>query len=164
MSSTTERTAARGRAGGAPFQLMEQARAAYALGWLEDVMQSGRIPAGDLKRWTRRLPAMIQVNGFGQAVAFYYSRRQKWSAVEAVYDLLDGWLCAPDGYAQVTGSPVYPTDGHQGSRLLHGITRQPQQRYRHAQAESQALLRWAKKFVEALPRGDDEPSDPGSRQ
>lgn len=140
-----------------PHQLIEQARASHALAWIQEAMAAKGVKQSELKSYTRGLPAMIQMNGFGQAMAFYYARSDK-GAYKAVYKLVETWLCGPHKHQHTTGDPIYAAVIQQGegqnqpppSPLLTAITQQNQQRYRHAQAETQALLRWARKFAEAL--------------
>lgn len=133
-----------------PSQLIEQARAAYALAWIQRAQADDTIKQSELKSFTRRLPGMIQVNGFGQAMAFYYSKRTKSSAYQSVYSLIEGWLCGPHGHEATTGKPLLADHAGKTPALLSAITQEGQQRYRLAQAETMALLRWAKKFAEAL--------------
>lgn len=136
---------------GTPQQLIEQARAAYALKWLELAQQQSGIKKPELKSYVRRLPGMIQMNGFGQAMAFYYSQSQsdrpQKEAYRQIYELVNNWLCTQAPHHQQSSSPVYG-DGKNG--LMAAITSHDQQLYRQAQAETLALLRWVKKFAEAL--------------
>ena len=131
-------------------QLVEQARAAYALAWIQRAQADESIKQSELKSFTRRLPGMIQVNGFGQAMAFYYAKQSKSSAYRAVYSLIEGWLCGPHGHEANAGQPLYAAYVGTPPALLTAITQEDQHRYRLAQAETMALLRWAKKFAEAL--------------
>jgi len=131
-----------------PQQLIEQARARYALQWLQESLRKEGLKGSELKSYTRRLPAMIRINGFGQAVAFYRARATKSAAYKAVYQLVEDWLCGKD---QANPRPIYS----QGQDLMTEITRCDQERYRLAQAETQALMQWAKKFVEAMIVEDD---------
>lgn len=140
-----------------PHQLVEQARAAHALAWIQSAQTNGDIKQSELKSFTRRLPGMIQVNGFGQAMAFYYAKRSKSAAYQAVYGLVETWLCGPHEHQQTTGTPLFAAHAQTTPALLTAITAENQQCYRHAQAETQALLRWAKKFAEALVKDDEVP-------
>lgn len=160
-----------------PHQLIEQARASHALAWIQEAMAAKGVKQSDLKRYksdlksfTRGLPAMIQMNGFGQAMAFYYAKRGKSAAYQAVYDLVETWLCGPHARQQTTGAPIYAADIQgqtqnqaQPPLLLTAITQHNQQRYRHAQAETQALLRWARKFAEALIKKDASTDTPANQ-
>lgn len=130
-----------------PQQLIEQARAGYALQWLEHAKNLPDIKQSELKSYVRRLPAMIQMNGFGQAMAFYYSRKAKNAAYKHIYQMVSDWLCSNAVHQQQSSSPVYDK-APQG--LMAAITSHDQLLYRQAQAETQALMRWVKKFTEAL--------------
>lgn len=145
--------------GQAPMQLVEQARAAYALGWIQQAQTHNDIKTSELKSFTRRLPGMIQMNGFGQAMAFYYAKREKSAAYREVYALVENWLCGPHDHQQTTGFPLYAAHADSQPALLKAITLEDQYHYRYAQAETQALLRWAKKFAEALLAEDESVHD-----
>ena len=127
-------------------QLAEQSRANYALAALEKAIENSdgeRVyKHSELKSYIRRLPGMIQINGFGQAVAFYYSKRESSKAYGAVYKIIENWLCR-DGQ-------IYANAASGEHRLLKAITSNDQLVYRRAQAETQALMRWLKTFAEAL--------------
>lgn len=139
-----------------PHQLVEQARAAHALAWIQKAQANRQVDQQKLKSYTRRLPGMIQVNGFGQAMAFYYAKGSKENqdsdsiAYGTVHDLVKAWLCGPHDHEHTTGTPLYAAHAKAHPALLTAITSEDQQSYRRAQAETQALLRWAKKFAEAL--------------
>ena len=119
-------------------QLMEQQRAAYALRCVEAAVSDEYCKNSEFKAYARRLPAMIQTNGLGQAAAFYRSKGQANIAYQRHYQLLSDWLTREQRpYASLQD-------------LLEGITSQDMHSYRVAQAEAQALLSWVKKFAEAL--------------
>lgn len=141
---------------GRSLRLIEQRRAEFALKRLQEALaepETSSYKHTQLKSYLRRLPAMIQMNGFGQAMAFYYAKRTNYAAYGVVYKLIEDWLCG-DG-------EVYPgqavTVGLQPAEpvLLHALMEHDQHHYRRATAETQALLAWAKKFAEALIVKDD---------
>lgn len=130
-------------------QIAEQARAGYALTALSSVLEETKdeqtFKHSELKSYIRRLPGMIQMNGFGQTIAFYYAKGQAGSsrnAYSVVYGIIENWLCE--------GQQIYADTGKGSHRLLTAITENDQQDYRAAQAETHALMRWLKKFAEAL--------------
>ena len=125
-------------------QLMEQQRAAYALRKVQAAVGDEGCKNSEFKAYARRLPAMIQTNGLGQAAAFFRSKGVKNPAYQALYALLSEWLTGP--------SRPYDAFGD----LLDGVTGADMHRYRQAQAEAQALLAWVKKFAEALCPNDEE--------
>lgn len=134
---------------GTAGQLAEQARASYALNSLTEILQNSsddtNFKHSELKSYIRRLPGMIQMNGFGQAIAFYYAKSASSNGKNAygvVYQIVEGWLCE--------GHQIYSHTSQGPHRLLTAITENDQQAYRTAQAETHALMRWLKKFAEAL--------------
>ncbi len=121
------------------IQSIDQQRAAYALKTIKT------IPHPEYKEWLSRaneIPAMIQMNGLGQTAAFYLA---KGGIHKKMYDLLSAWLC----------KEISLFGDH--NDLLSGITSADITTYRMAQAESQALLLWVKKFSRAYCR--NEPSN-----
>lgn len=141
---------------------IEQRRAEFALQRLEDALavpEAGKYKHSQLKSYLRRLPAMIQMNGFGQALAFYYAKRTNYEAYGVVYKLLEDWLCAKGQvYASATGVEC-ALNPQATPYLLRALTAGDQQAYRRAEAEAQALLSWAKKFAEALILKDADAGD-----
>jgi CRISPR-associated protein Cmr5 len=134
-------------AAGNARQLIEQKRAQYALLAINDAILQSKDGTAyqltELKAYIRRFPGMVQMNGFGQAVAFYYSKRNSSQAYGAVYQLVEKWLCS--------SGQIYSTQQYNGPHaLLTAITSKDQNSYRAAQAETQALMLWVKKFADAL--------------
>ena len=120
-------------------QTMQQQRAAAALSAVQRHHRSSY--QGQLHSYLHALPAMIHMNGLGQAAAFYLSKASgngdKERAYQAAYELLTQWLCK-------TGQPYA---GHDD--LMSAITTADLHHYRLAQAEAQAYLDWVKKFAAA---------------
>jgi CRISPR-associated protein Cmr5 len=120
------------------MQTIQQQRAAHALTEVE-AAKTRLGNSSEYKSYASGFPAMIQMNGLGQAAAFYRSKSgndAKGRAYQALYDTLSSWLSKP-------GQP------YQGQDLLDGITRENMQTYMLAQAEALALLDWVKKFAKA---------------
>ncbi|CAH1388341.1 type III-B CRISPR module-associated protein Cmr5 [Candidatus Nitrotoga sp. M5] len=122
------------------MQTMQQRRAKYALEKVEAAKNNG-ISQKEFKSYAASFPPMIQMNGLGQAAAFYRSKgseeNAKGKAYLALYKLLSGWLKEP-------GQPYAGSDD-----LLKGITSENMHTYRLAQAEALLLLDWVKKFAKA---------------
>lgn len=127
-------------------QLMAQERANFALQAVQSAIENPAIENTEFKSQVRRLPGMLQVNGFGQAIAFYYAKGKSGNlpACGEVYALLERWLCAENDRSPYHGMNLSEP------RLLTAITSADQQAYRQAQAETQALLQWVKRFCEGL--------------
>ena len=128
-------------------QTASQQRAAYALSSINDmkeVLNSEQQKA--FKSYVQALPAMIQMNGLGQAIAFYRSHftatdKSKKGAVAyaKLYDILAQWLCGDKALA------IYSKGD-----LLEHIVNHDMHQYRLAQSELQSLLVWLKKMSVAL--------------
>lgn len=110
------------------IQTIEQERAKAALKWAEQGVDKETLSAAT------GLPAMILMNGLGQAAAFYKS---KGGAQAGLYQLLSEWL-------RGSGKPYAGKND-----LLKGITEGDLKAYRSAQAEALAYLQWVKKFAKA---------------
>ena len=124
------------------MQTIQQQRAKYALEQVQDAIER-KVSPKEYKSYASSLPAMIHMNGLGQAAAFFKSKGAKGDAHGDLYNLLSGWLCQ-------AGQP------YAGCRnLLEGITTRDMHTYRLAQAEAQALMDWVKKFAKAFMIDED---------
>ena len=134
------------------MQTMQQKRAKYALEQVEKAI-SDKVNQKEFKAYAANLPAMIHINGLGQAAAFFKSKGNetdsKAIAHERLYTILSNWLCGKIDYAST--QPYSDCND-----LLEGITTKDMQQYRVAQAEAQALMDWVKKFAKAFMDGDDK--------
>lgn len=115
-------------------QTIQQQRARYAMQAIGQAKEA-KVNQGEFKSYASALPAMIHMNGLGQAAAFF---RMKGGTHEKLYSILSDWLCA-DGR-------VYGKD----KDLLEAIVNSDMHAYRLAQAEAQALMDWVKKFAKAF--------------
>lgn len=121
------------------MQTIQQERAKYALVQVQQSIENGTNQK-EYKSYASGLPAMIHMNGLGQAAAFY---RSKGGTHQELYKLLSDWLTQEH-------QPFYAYDD-----LLEGITKSDMATYQLAQAEAQALMDWVKKFAKAFMGGDD---------
>lgn len=126
-------------------QTMEQQRAEFALKAVEGYAQLDKTRQTELRRYLIQIPALIHMNGLGQALAFY-RMKGKDSSHEMIYQMLGQWLC------QERAGRVF--DG-QEEDLLRAITSADMFRYMAAQNEALALLEWLKKFATALLHKED---------
>lgn len=116
-------------------QSLQQQRAKFALEKVKAAADDNRLNRKEYQGCASGLPAMICINGLGQAAAFY---RSKNGMHKMLYELLSEWL-------RQTGQPY---GGHDD--LLAGITQGDLHHYRAAQAEALLLLEWVKKFAQAF--------------
>ena len=122
------------------LRTMDQNRAEFALNAIDTFSQRSPADQAELRRYLIQLPALIQMNGLGQALAFYLSKGNNTTHAD-IYNLLGKWLCQ---------SKVGRVFDESESDVLRAITSSDMFRYMAAQNESLALLEWLKKFATAL--------------
>lgn len=129
-------------------QTVQQERAKYALEKIKDLTNpngsKGAVNQKELLSYVRGLPAMIQTNGLGQAMAFYYSNT---GTHHHVYDVVADWLMQ-------SGKPYEQAAERCSHMFLECVVSSDQATYQLAQAEAQALLSWVVKFTQAFAKGD----------
>lgn len=124
------------------IQTMDQQRADFALTTIEKyAREEGSNRQAELRRYIIQIPALIHMNGLGQALAFYHSKGKE-STHEMVYQLLGSWLSRKDSKGRVFEGA--------DADLLKAITSADMFQYMAAQNEALALLEWLKKFATAL--------------
>jgi CRISPR-associated protein Cmr5 len=120
-------------------QTIQQQRADYALKRIKAVAQ--QLGADERKEFTSYasgLPAMIHMNGLGQAMAFCRVKGKDRKSYAELYRLVSDWLCQP-------GQPFAGKVD-----VLDGITQDDMAHYQLAQAEALVLMSWVKKFAKAF--------------
>ncbi len=128
-----------------PIRSMEQDRAKFALEKIEEANTlPGELPK-EIRRYLNSLPALIRMNGLGQALAFFYMKGTD-TGHRYIYNMISTWLC-------VDGSKGRIFTEH--NDVLKAITQSEVRHYMAAQNEALALLEWLKKFAVAiLPAAD----------
>jgi CRISPR-associated protein Cmr5 len=116
------------------MQTIQQQRAKFSLAEVQRAAFASNVNNKEYKSYASSLPAMIHINGLGQAAAFFKS---KGGTHKELYNLLSKWLTDPN----------QPYAGHKD--LMEGIVNNDMHHYRLAQAEAQALMDWVKKFAKA---------------
>ena len=129
-------------------QTIEQKRAAFSYQRVRAIV-SGTTPDDKtpqrFKAYANSLPAKVQMNGLGQALAFARSKSgatAEGKAWQHLYRLVSDWLARPEGCFV-------------NQDVLEGIMSADMQVYCQAQAEVQALMVWVKQFARAEIRGGD---------
>lgn len=148
---------------------LEQKRAAKA--WY----QVNAVPKDvqkDYRSLVRKLPAMIRMNGLGQALAFLLAQekktakeirqfnigqsgKEKLGADGLLYKHLEEWLIGEEPESStVAGTPAqgYKADlpwPSTNTTLMENVLRSDSTIYRLATAEALAYLGWLKRFAEA---------------
>lgn len=122
--------------------LIEQQRARFALDRVAEWKKGNQL--GDkLEAAANSLPALILMNGLGQAAA--YCKSQKEEHWHLLYQALSDWLCGLGDHAVRNRAPVYSSQDD----LLAALTQGSMADYRVAQAEALAFLQWLKNAVRA---------------
>ncbi|BBO79929.1 hypothetical protein DSCO28_04950 [Desulfosarcina ovata subsp. sediminis] len=123
------------------LQTIQQKRAEYALKKVQEAANDLQLKKekDEFKSYASALPAMIHMNGLGQAAAFYKSQGGRH---EHLYNLLSGWLTQDN-------QPYAGNDN-----LLDGIVNNNMHTYRLAQAEAQKLMTWVKMLAKAYITGE----------
>lgn len=130
---------------------IQQQRAAYALKKVQAVVANQNEDVQKrFKAYSNSLPAMIQMNGIGQAMAFAYQKSNGSNKNEAtgwtlLFGVVADWL--------LKERKLW---GNAKPDLMRAITEGSQEEYQLAQVETQALLSWVKDFARAEISGEPE--------
>lgn len=130
-------------------QGIQQQRAAYAL---QQVLQVKAQKSPDVqkrfKAYSNSLPAMIQMNGIGQALAFAYQKsngeKDENIGWTALYSAVGQWLLQREIWGKQSTN----------ANVVKALAEGSQEQYQLAQAEAQALLSWIKDFARAEIAGE----------
>ena len=120
---------------------LDQRRARHALDRIKQRQEEDR--QSDYLSCVKALPASIQQNGLGQALATLVAaaRGKRRDPHHLLFEDLQDWLCGDDDDAPYRNA-------HDLFAAITGNENQ-QQHYLHAQDEAQAYLNWLKKFAVA---------------
>lgn len=131
------------------LQKLEQGRAAYAFDEIDRHIKNQRISDDLLRSYIKKMPSMIQINGLGQTIAFYYSKRsgkKEGIVYDAIYHTIQTWL-----------KTKFPDYFKEHQELVQAVINVHSSEYRLLTVETLALLNWMKKFVDGMVQknGDD---------
>ena len=125
----------------APLRSMDQERAEFALTKIQAILggpdTSQKV---EVRRYLNNLPALIRMNGLGQALAFFRMKGEG-TAHDAIYRMVGTWLCDASSKGRIFS---------ESTDALSAITQSDMAHYMAAQNEALALLQWLKKFAVAL--------------
>ena len=125
----------------APLRSMDQERAEFALKEIQAILggadQSHKV---EVRRYLNNLPALIRMNGLGQALAFFRMKGEG-TAHDTIYRMVGAWLCDASSKGRIFS---------ESADALSAITQSDMAHYMAAQNEALALLQWLKKFAVAL--------------
>mgnify|MGYP001143254577 CR=1 FL=1 len=116
--------------------MLEQGRAAYAYAQVEEYLQ-GRIEdqQKEYRAYLKKIPAMIQTNGLGQTMAFYFSKR---GTHRDIYQQIAHWV-------EKKNDSMF-----QGEDFLEVLVNMDSSEYRMIAVEVVALTNWMRRFADGL--------------
>jgi CRISPR-associated protein Cmr5 len=118
---------------------IQQQRAKFALERIQSLPKLLKFEEqNEFISYASGLPAMIHMNGLGQAMAFCKLKGNDRKSYAHLYQLVSDWLCKP-------GQPYQDKQN-----VLEGITQCDMACYQLAQAEALVLMSWVKKFAKAF--------------
>ena len=125
----------------APLRSMDQERAEFALKKIQAILGGAdQSHKAEVRRYLNNLPALIRMNGLGQALAFFRMKGEG-TAHNAIYRMVSTWLCDASSKGRIFS---------EDADVLTSITQSDMAHYMAAQNEALALLQWLKKFAVAL--------------
>lgn len=125
----------------APLRSMDQERAEFALKKILAILGgTDQSHKAEVRRYLNNLPALIRMNGLGQALAFFRMKGEG-TAHDAIYRMVGVWLCDASSKGRIFS---------EDADVLTSITQSDMAHYMAAQNEALALLQWLKKFAVAL--------------
>lgn len=140
------------------LSLIENGRAKFAYEEVKKFVSKQNVENAKLfKSYIKKMPAMIQVNGLGQTIAFYYSKMKKEKIKKEktkinkemvyceIYKIIEKWF--REKFSDVAS---YQAD----VELIEAIVKLESPEYRLATNEAMALLNWMKKFVSGMVEGE----------
>ncbi|MFD7522659.1 type III-B CRISPR module-associated protein Cmr5 [Paenibacillus chitinolyticus] len=120
---------------------MDNERAAYAYDrvktFCEDPSNKQEKTLKEFRSLARSLPSMIQINGFGAAIAFLYAKK-KGLAHNELYMMIFCWL---------KQQGIVDEDSRE---FMEVITVQSRDGYKRMTWETMGLLSWIKRFAEGM--------------
>ncbi len=124
--------------------MLEGGRASYAF---ESVKQQlSKLKEAEQKEFRshiKKMPAMIQVNGLGQTLAFYYASKKQMGLV---YSILDIWVKERLTYIKPERLP--------DQELVEWVISLPSPQYKVVTMEIMALLNWLRRFADGMIKSD----------
>ncbi len=126
------------------IEAVENGRAAYAFEQVKEFVSGcNEDTKKEFRSYVKKMPTMIQVNGLGQALAFYYSKN---NAYAAIYRIIDQWVRQ---HSQV--KQIFTTGNLKEEREFIGaVVKLGSKDYKHVTMETLALLNWLRRFADGM--------------
>lgn len=114
---------------------IENGRAIFAFEAVKKAKEGGVKDFKAYRSYVKKMPSLIQVNGFGQALAFCF---QKGKEYDAIYSTLRDWL--KEKYK----------DKFKDKEFVEVVISLSSAEYRAWTMEALALLNWMRKFADGM--------------
>ncbi|MGI6647597.1 MAG: type III-B CRISPR module-associated protein Cmr5 [Bacillota bacterium] len=125
---------------------IENGRAAYAFQKINDYVQDNINNEKGLKEYRsylKKLPAMIQVNGLGQTLAFCFAKGGQY---QVIYGQLEEWI------RQQQSTLIKQYDNKPAKKFVELVVMMDSRDYRIITNEVIAVLDWMRRFADGLIR------------
>lgn len=119
------------------IDLVESGRAKFAYDAVEYLMKEHNATQEEVRSYIKRLPLMIQTNGLGQALAFYYSKEKEH---RDIYNQIAKWFSPTEKHTFITID----------EELIYAISQMNRRTYRVVTAEVIELLNWMRRFADGF--------------
>ncbi|WP_243293115.1 type III-B CRISPR module-associated protein Cmr5 [Bacillus sp. FJAT-47783] len=116
---------------------IEDGRASFAFEKVKETKQNTKVSFDQYRSYVKKLPSLIQVNGFGQALAFCF---QKGNEYRIIYDQLHERL-------KKTFSHYFEGSEEEFVEVVISLNSQD---YRLLTMEALAILNWMRKFADGF--------------
>lgn len=123
------------------INIMENGRAKFAYEAVKDLMENKHINQSEVRSYIKRLPIMIQTNGLGQALAFYYS---KSGTYKEIYRKIAVWFSDSKSHSLLKIE----------NELIEEVVNMDRATYRFATNEVIELLNWMRRFADGYISGE----------
>lgn len=118
---------------------LENGRAEKAYSFVKEFVDK-KENLSEYKSWAKKVPSMIQMNGFGQTVAFLFSKSSK-EPYKTFYNQIETWL-VKKGFL------------NSGEKLVEKVCEVNSEKYRAMTTETLALFSWLRRFAEGMIKKD----------
>lgn len=122
---------------------IENGRARYAFETVENFVKNNQAKSKEYRSYVKKLPAMIQVNGLGQTLAFCYAKGDQY---RNLFDQIEGWIKEKQPDLLKRYSEDNKTD------FMQIVVSMNSNDYRIISNEVLALLDWMRRFADGMIR------------
>ncbi|RSK26558.1 type III-B CRISPR module-associated protein Cmr5 [Bacillus sp. HMF5848] len=125
------------------IEKIENGRAAFAFREVKEYIEKNG-QSSKFRSYIKKMPAMIQVNGLGQTLAFYYSNHSKEKEYGDIYNIIGKWCSI-----QLSGL-INSED-----EFVEQVINLNSKSYKVVTVETLSLLNWMRRFADGMIRTQD---------